>query len=118
MKSVAGQYFARFGKREHRTRGQLRWRWCLVLVLLACCGTLPLSAAASPPDPTWVPGFYDDADYDDVIGLLTNTAAVRELQLETAAPVSFGFRPLLGGSASLIPDALLLGFRLRSPPTI
>lgn len=118
MKSVAGQYFARFVEREHRTRGQLRWRRSLVLLLLACCGTLPLIAYASPTDPTWVPGIYDNADYDDVIGLLTNTAAVRELPLGTADPVSFSLRAVLSRSASLIRDPLLLGFRLRSPPTI
>ena len=24
-------------------------------------------ASASPPDPLWVPGLYDDGDYDDVV---------------------------------------------------
>ena len=27
-------------------------------------------AYASPPDPTWIPGIYDDADFDDVVGLV------------------------------------------------
>ena len=27
-------------------------------------------AYASPPDPTWIPGVYDDADFDDVVGLV------------------------------------------------
>jgi len=30
-------------------------------------------AFASPPDPSWIPGFWDDADYDDVINLITST---------------------------------------------
>src|SRR5882724_2390726 len=116
--SVAGQYFARLVERDDRARGHLWWRRCLVLVLLACCGTLPLLAQASPPDPIWLPGIYDDADYDDVIGLLTDTAAVRELPLVAADPACLGFWPVLGGSASVVPDAFLLGLRLRSPPTI
>ncbi len=29
-------------------------------------------AYASPPDPTWIPGLYDNADYDDVVGLVTD----------------------------------------------
>ena len=115
---VAGQYFARLIERDHRARGDLRWRRCLVLVLLACCGTLPLLAHASPPDPIWLPGIYDDADYDDVIGLLTDTAAVRELPLVAADPACLDFWPILGGSVSVVPDAFLLGVRLRSPPTI
>jgi hypothetical protein len=89
-----------------------------VLVLLVCCGTLPLLAQASPPDPTWLPGIYDDADYDDVIGLLTDTAAIRELQLIATGPARSDFWAVLGGAASVVPDAFLLGFRLRSPPTI
>jgi len=39
----------------------------IVLVLAA----LPALAYASPPDPSWIPGLYDDADYDDVVGLVT-----------------------------------------------
>jgi hypothetical protein len=43
----------------------------LLIALSVLVGPL---AAASPPDPTWIPGFYDDDDFDDVvvdIGLLT-----------------------------------------------
>jgi len=89
-----------------------------VLVLLVGCGTLPLLTHASPPDPTWLPGIYDDADYDDVIGLLTDTAAIRELPLGAVDPACLGLWPVLGSSASVVPDAFLLGFRLRSPPAI
>jgi hypothetical protein len=86
--------------------------------LLVCCGTLPLLAQASPPDPTWLPGIYDDADYDDVIGLLTDSAAIRELQLIATGPAYLDSWTILGGAASVAPDAFLLGFHLRSPPTI
>jgi hypothetical protein len=116
VKRVTSQYFARLAEREDRSRGHRWWRRCLVLVLLACSGTLPFLAHASPPDPIWTPGIYDDADYDDVIGLLTDTAAVCELPLVTAEPSSLGFGPVLSGSASVVSDAFLLGFRLRSPP--
>jgi hypothetical protein len=27
---------------------------------------------ASPPDPSWIPGLYDAADYDDVVVLITS----------------------------------------------
>src|SRR5262249_60174542 len=37
-----------------------------VLVVASLSGL----AYASPPDPTWVPGVYDDADFDDVVGLV------------------------------------------------
>jgi hypothetical protein len=114
--SVAGPYLTRLVAQDDRARGHRRWRRCVVLILLVCCGTLPPLADASPPDPTWFPGIYDNADYDDVIGLLTDTAAVRELPIATG-PACLGFWPVLSDSASVVPDALLLGFRLRSPPT-
>ena len=116
--SVAGQHLARLVEQDDCARGHRRWRRCLVLVLLVCCGTLPLLAQASPPDPTWLPGIYDDADYDDVIGLLTDTAAIRELQLIATGPACLDSWTISGGAASVAPDAFLLGFHLRSPPTI
>ena len=36
-------------------------------------GLAPL-AHASPPDPSWIPGIYDDADFDDVVALVTADA--------------------------------------------
>jgi hypothetical protein len=39
----------------------------LVLVL----STLGPLASASPPDPGWIGGFYDAADYDDVVLAVT-----------------------------------------------
>jgi hypothetical protein len=65
----------------------------------------------------YLPGTYDNADEDDVIGLLTDTSAVRELPLVATHPTCLGFWPVLGGSASVV-RAFLLGFRFRSPPTI
>jgi hypothetical protein len=115
---IAGQYLLRLVEQGDRAPGRLWWRRWLVVVLLACCGTLPLLAHASPPDPIWVPGIYDNADYDDVIGLLADTAAVRELPLVVADPACLSFGPVWSGSASVVLDTSLLGFRLRSPPTI
>ena len=42
-----------------------------LVVMVSIILTVPL-AYASPPDPTWIPGLYDDADYDDVVGLATD----------------------------------------------
>ena len=41
-------------------------RWLVLLLILTFAGLRPL-AAASPPDPLWLAGVYDDADHDDVI---------------------------------------------------
>jgi hypothetical protein len=44
---------------------------CMALVLAALTSGLVTLAYASPPDPSWIRGMYDDADGDDVVGLVT-----------------------------------------------
>jgi hypothetical protein len=39
-----------------------------VLFFIACILTLTPLAYASPPDPTWQLGFFDDDDFDEVVG--------------------------------------------------
>jgi hypothetical protein len=38
-------------------------------LVLASIAALPAMAHASPPDPTWIVGVYDDGDQDDLIAL-------------------------------------------------
>jgi hypothetical protein len=56
--------------------GMMRRLAALVVVGVLACS--PLIAYADPPDPTWIPGFWDDADYDDVIVRVTSTSSVTE----------------------------------------
>ena len=61
--------------------GTLRDGMTRRLVALAVVGVLacsPLIAYADPPDPTWIPGFWDDADFDDVIVRVTSTSGAAE----------------------------------------
>jgi len=46
-----------------------------ILVVLTVAALTPL-AYATPPDQTWIAGLYDNADYDDVVALVTSTASV------------------------------------------
>jgi hypothetical protein len=57
-------------------------RFLTALLLLPLLGLTPL-AYASPPDQTWIGGFYDDADYDDVV-LLAMSLAVALADLAPA----------------------------------
>ena len=52
-----------------------RWFGLSVLVVLTVATLTPL-AYATPPDQTWIAGLYDNADYDDVVALVTSTASV------------------------------------------
>ena len=55
-------------------------------LILASLALLLALAYASPPDPSWIPGIYDDADYDDVVTLVMATTA-------TVAHVTTDSRP-------------------------
>jgi hypothetical protein len=50
-------------------------RASVAVLLLAVLFALPAIAHASPPDPVWIPGFYDNNDYDDVILIITGTVS-------------------------------------------
>jgi hypothetical protein len=45
-------------------------RVLLVVLLLLVSTALAGLVHASPPDPTWIPGVYDDADADDAVTLI------------------------------------------------
>ena len=50
-------------------RLRLFWAFLALAPLLV----LPTLALASPPDPSWIPGIYDDADSDDVVVLVSSS---------------------------------------------
>jgi hypothetical protein len=58
-----------------------------LLLVLVVAGLTPL-AKASPPDPTWVAGFWDNGDYDDIVLLICATAA--DLPAPPAPPGATG----------------------------
>jgi hypothetical protein len=63
-------------------------RASVALLLLSVLLTLPPIAYASPPDPVWIPGLYDDNDYDDVILFITGAvSAVDSGVIDLVGPV-------------------------------
>lgn len=63
-----------------------RQRWSALILLVGLVALGPL-AHLSPPDPTWLGGWYDAADYDDVVLAVTSTAsAVDGSPLEVLRP--------------------------------
>ena len=67
--------------------GTRRSRIVLGLILVASILTLTPLAYADPPDPTWVTGFWDDDDFDDVVGYITSATGW------LPAPVACDLRP-------------------------
>ena len=48
---------------------------CVVSLLVGSLVALPPMVWASPVDPGWTKGLYDDGDHDDVINFLTSNAS-------------------------------------------
>jgi hypothetical protein len=88
----------------------------LPVLLVAICAVIPL-AYASPPDPSWVKGIYDDADFDDVVVFVTSTAGVVEpflqLDLRLAPPFAgYAVQP----SEDTAPPFSRSSLQARAPP--
>jgi hypothetical protein len=54
-----------------KVRGRIIFSQLLMALLVLVLGTLAPLAHASAPDPSWISGIYDGADYDDVVALVT-----------------------------------------------
>jgi hypothetical protein len=59
----------------------------LIVLLLLAPVALPGLAHASPPDPTWIQGVYDDGDGDSIVTLIASGTG--------HAPAAAPTRPLL-----------------------
>jgi hypothetical protein len=112
---VRGRWFGAVVHYPNSWTGYLRY--CLVFALIAGLGGLSVLGHASLPDSLGLPGIYDDADYDDVVALLTDTASLRNFPLVAVAHVHLLLGLVSFGVASATRDASLLGFHLRSPPS-
>jgi len=60
-----------------------------VVALLVSCVIFGLAPAAyaDPPDPSWIDGYWDDDDYDNIVVMVLGTYAVVALASLDAGPV-------------------------------
>ena len=79
------------GCRRRRTIRLMPSRWprLLLLVLALIAVAAPAASAALVPDPTWIGGFYDGADGDEILLLVWD-----------GAPAAVGSPPALCGPAA------------------
>src|SRR5262245_36955685 len=90
-----------------------------VLALLLLSGLfviIPL-AYAGPPDPTWIGGIYDNADYDDVVGFVTDGTAASSGQLRARVTLGLETCTVLPGPDQ-VPSRILCAEMNRGPPAI
>ena len=87
----------------------------LLLVALLTFG-LAVVASASPPDPTWVPGFWDDNDQDDAVNFLLSLVGSLVGSASASAPcdrvVTLDVCPVV----TFVPSHSLASTATRAPP--
>ena len=89
----------------------------MITLMIVAQVTLSVLASASPADPWWIVGIYDDADYDDVVALATAETG----SITPAVPAEPRFDlPLIGQSLDRDESAALVrlvsALRSRAPP--
>ena len=95
------------------------WLRGFVLVLVASMLTLTGFAYAAPPDPSWVPGLYDDDDFDNVVDVITASAGlVIALGTTDPCPVRNRIVVLLRPADDVVSFIPLSAIGPRAPPTV
>jgi hypothetical protein len=91
-------------------------RWVIAAVGTILVVLTPL-AYASPVDPTWRPGFWDDDDFDDVILFLTsNLDLVHAGDLPIVAVAGTLAAPVFERPAPIVPRDVYEPGASRAPP--
>jgi hypothetical protein len=102
--------------------GTLRHGMTRRLIALAVVGVLacnPLLAYADPPDPTWIAGFWDNADFDDVVVRITSTSSVAEMSwVCSLEPHRFPIWILPSTDDRLAPRPAAAPHQPRGPPLV
>ena len=89
--------------------------WLNVAVL----GVLVALAYATPPDPTHLGGFWDNADYDDVVILITSSIGSTDGHPESESIRPLGVvAPVWPGEEELPATALVPRNSPRAPPGV
>ena len=86
-------------------------KFCVFLLVTILLALVP-AAYADPPDPTWIGGYWDDDDFDNVVVCIVSALAVE------VAPLT-DFRPLwtpLVGIELLQPRFVRVSFHAAASP--
>jgi hypothetical protein len=94
-----------------------RWGVLLLVLIALCLASETALAYATPPDETWIAGFYDDDDGDDVVVSLIWAAWLVYLAPLTGVMPRFVAVPLaLPGKLRLVPTPVRPASLGRAPP--
>jgi hypothetical protein len=74
-------------------------------------------AHACPTDPTWIGGFYDDNDYDDVVLFITGSlTAVSTTLVDPIGPIAVSLGQVDPGRPHTVPVRSFASRSTRAPP--
>jgi hypothetical protein len=97
----------------------VRFRPLLVLLVVGVMVALTPLAQASPPDSTWIGGFYDNADYDDVVIALTSTVGVSDgVPVVDLGPAAEVINAVCPSEPAYPARAFRSPYHLRAPPLV
>jgi hypothetical protein len=100
------------------SRGLMRSRGLWLLLLVGVVVTLTPLAYASPPDPSWIGGLYDDSDFDDVVVLLTSSVGIMGLFTPSDLQPILTAAPLLPAEQESVTTRPLSANPSRAPPAL
>jgi len=88
----------------------------LMLTLIGALVCVRTLAYADPPDPTWIEGFWEDDDYDDVVFYTTSFSATETAPLCALRPhwTQVWIVPL--DDEPLVPSPAIPSHPPRGPP--
>jgi hypothetical protein len=85
-------------------------------MLVAATILLPPLACASPPDPTWIRGFWDDDDFDSVVVAITSATGAPAPALTHEPPPLIVLDAIADIKAHAAIGGLQFEHAPRSPP--
>jgi hypothetical protein len=94
-------------------------RRSVALLVVGALLSLGALAHASPPDPDWLGGLWDNGDYDDIILLVTSGvgAADSHSTVDDARPIVIASRLASPPDGNRLPARPLFAAPTRAPPT-
>ena len=92
-------------------------RLLALLLVLVIAGLAP-ATYADPPDPSWLGGYWDDDDFDDVVILLNGTVAIVQTLVLDAAPPGEVVALVESADAVTIPATVDETASPRAPPLL
>jgi len=91
----------------------------VAVLVAAAMMSLAVLAHASPPDPDWIGGFWDNGDYDDIVLLVTSgVGAADSHSADDVRPVVLVGALVSAPDESRLPARPHLSSPTRAPPAL